>query len=177
MGLRQNSGPEELPSRITVGECALALDGGTVCLIGSDQADRDVYILLATPLQRCSSSHVAGRLYFNHKLVPMRSQQEAQILRLLSEATVQVTHLPPTSSGPRMLVLGRDIQEFLQRTPEDNCRAFIRKIVEAVQSEDYLRYATDEEKAEKKAIADESTRDDWERPSGKKKRRPWRGGE
>jgi hypothetical protein len=69
-----------------------------------------------------------------------------------------------------MAIIGEEIKEFLEQRPEDNCRAFIRRVVEAVQSESYLRYATDEEKA----IADESNRDEWERPSGKKKRRTWR---
>jgi hypothetical protein len=71
-----------------------------------------------------------------------------------------------------MVIIGEDIREFLEQPPEENCRAFMRKIVEAVQSESYLRLATDEEKA----IAAEAERDEWERPSGKKKRRVWHRG-
>jgi hypothetical protein len=51
-------------------------------------------------------------------------------------------------------------------------RAFVRQIVESVQSESYLRFATDEERA----LSDEANRGEWERPSGKKERRPWRRG-
>ena len=71
-----------------------------------------------------------------------------------------------------MAVFGQDIKDFLEQTPEENCRAFIRKIVESVQSESYLRLATDEERV----LADEANRDEWERPSGKKQRRSWRRG-
>jgi hypothetical protein len=69
-----------------------------------------------------------------------------------------------------MAIIGNDIKEFFQQTPEENCRAFIRRIVEQVQAESYLRFATDEEKA----IADEANRDEWGQPAGKKKRRSWR---
>jgi hypothetical protein len=69
-----------------------------------------------------------------------------------------------------MVIIGEDIKQFLEQTPEENCKAFIRKVVESVQSESYLRFVTDEEKA----IADEAHSDGWERPSGKKKRRTWR---
>jgi hypothetical protein len=115
---------------------------------------------------------VAGRLYFDGGLVPMRSQREAGILKPLSEATVETTSLPPSVETSRMVIIGNDIKQFLEQTPEENCIAFIRKIVEHVQAESYLRFATDEEKA----IVNEASRDEWEQPSEKKKRRPWRRG-
>jgi hypothetical protein len=170
MGLRERIGSDELPIRIIVRDCALTLDGGTIHLFATDEAGHQVSITLATSLPR-SSMRVAGRLYFDGKLVPMRSEREARILKLLSEATVQVPRLPPIGTS-RMAILGEDIREFFEQTPHENCRAFIRKIVESVQSESYLRFTTDEENA----IADEANRDVWERPSGKKKRRTWRRG-
>jgi hypothetical protein len=91
---------------------------------------------------------------------------------LLSEATVEAPRSPPVVTTSRMAIMGADIREFLERTPEENHGAFIRKIVESVQSESYLSFATDEERT----IADEANRDKWERPSGKKKRRTWRRG-
>jgi hypothetical protein len=149
----------------------MALDGGTIHLSATDEDDRQVSIMLATSLPS-SSMRVAGRLYFDGHLVPMRSEREAQVLKLLSEATVEAPGLPPSAPTSGMVIIGADIKEFLEQTPEENCRAFIRRIVESVQSESYLRFATEEERA----IADESNRDEWERPSGKKKRRTWRRG-
>jgi hypothetical protein len=171
MRLPERIGSDELPIRIIVRDCALTLDGGTIHLFATDEAGHQVSIMLATSLPG-SSMRVAGRLYFDGSLVPMRSEQEARILKLLSQATVQVPRLPPSGRRSRMAIIGEDIKEFLEQTPEENCRAFIRKIVESVQSESYLRFATDEESA----IADEANRDEWERPSGKKKRRTWRRG-
>jgi hypothetical protein len=172
MGLRERIGPDELPNRITVRDCALTLDGGTIHLFATDEAGRHVSIVLTTTLPGGPSMSVSGRLYFDGDLVPMRSEREARILKLLSEARVQAPRLPPSGRNQRMVIIGEDIKEFFERSPEENCKAFIRKIVESVQSHSYLRFATDEEKT----IADEANRDDWERPSGKKKRRPWRRG-
>jgi hypothetical protein len=170
MGLLQRGPADELPARIVIRDCALTLDGGTIHLIATDETGRQVGIVMATSLP--GSSMVAGRLYFDGGLVPIRSEREARILTLLSEATVQPPRLPPRGRSSRMVSIGEDIKAFLEQGPEENCRAFIRKIVEAVQSESYLRLATDDEKA----LAEEAERDEWERPSGKKKRRAWHRG-
>ena len=172
MGLQERTGSDELPTRIVVRDCAMALDGGTIHLSATDEAGRLVSIMLATPLPS-SSMRVAGRLYFDGDLVPMRSEREAGILKLLSEASVEAPGLPPRVQKSRMAVFGQDIKDFLEQTPEENCRAFIRKIVESVQSENYLRLVTDEEKA----LAEDANRDEWDPPSGKKKRRTWRRGQ
>ncbi len=172
MGLRERTGSDELPTRIVVRDCAMALDGGTIHLSAKDEAGRPVSIMLATSLPS-SSMRVAGRLYFDGDLVPIRSEREAGILKLLSEATVEAPRLPAHVQKSRMVVIGQDIKDFLEQTPEENCTAFLRKIIESVQSESYLRLATDEERA----LADEANRDEWERPSGKKKRRFWRRGQ
>jgi hypothetical protein len=99
----------------------------------------------------------------------MLTTREIRILKLLSEATVEAPHLRPSVQGARRAVIGRDIKDFLDQTPEENCRTFIRKIVESVQSESYLRLVTDDEKA----LVEEANRDEWDRSSGKKKRRSW----
>lgn len=169
MGFRERTGSDELPTRIVVRDCAMALDGGTIHLSATDEAGRQVSIMLATPLPS-SSMRVAGRLYFDGDLVPMRSEREAGVLKLLTAATVEAPELPPRVENSRMVVIGQDIKDFFARSPEKNCRAFIRKIVESVQSDNYLRLVTDDEKA----LADEANRDEWDRPIGKKKRRTWR---
>jgi hypothetical protein len=171
MGLAPRSPSEELPSRIVVRDCALMLDGGTIHLFATDETGREVSIMLITTLPK-SSTLVAGRLYFDGGLVPMRSEREARILRLLSEATVKAPRLPPSGRTGQILIIGEDIKQFFEQTPEENCATFVRKILESVQSENYLRYVTDEEKA----LANEANRDDWDRPSAKKKRRLWRRG-
>ena len=172
MGLQKRTSSDDLPTRIVIRDCAMMLDGGTIELFATDEAGRDVTILLATTLPN-SSPRVAGRLYFDGELVPLRSEQEAGILKLLSEADVAVPPRPtPSRRTSGITISGNDIKEFLEQSPEENCKAFIRRIVESVQSETYLRRATDEEKA----LAEEATRDECEQKTAKKKRRFWRRG-
>jgi hypothetical protein len=172
MGFRERTGSDELPTQIAVRDCAMSLDGGTIHLCATDEAGRQVSIMLATLLPS-SLMRVPGHLYFDGDLVPMRSDREAGILKLLSEATVEPPRLPPSAQKSRMVVFGQDIKDFLEQTPEESCRAFIREILDSVQSESYLRLVTDEEKA----LAEEANRDEWGRPTGKKKRRAWRRGQ
>ena len=96
MGLQERTGSDELPTRIVVRDCAMTLDGGTIHLGATDEAGRQVSILLATTLP--GSSRVAGRLYFDGDLVPMRSEREAGILKLLSEAKVEAPHCRQTAA-------------------------------------------------------------------------------
>lgn len=170
MGFRERAGSDEVPTRIVVRDCAMRLDGGTIHLYATDEAGGELSITLVTTWP--AWPRVAGRLYVDGDLVPMRSEREAQILKVLSEAKIEAPRLPPGRRTSGMAVIGNDIKKFLEQTPEENCRAFIRRIVESVQSENYLGFATDEERA----LADTSYRDEWERPSIKKKRRPWRRG-
>lgn len=173
MGFQQRTDSDELPNRLVVRGCAMACDGGTIHLDATDDAGFQVSILLATPLP---SFRVSGRLYFNGALVPIRSEREARIIALLSEATVKTSGPVASNLNPQMLIASSDLKDFLERTPEENCRASIRTILRAVQSETYPRLATSEERALAKDLADEANRDNWERPSGKKKRRSWRRG-
>ena len=125
MGWPKRVASDELPIRIVVRHCALTLDGGTIHLFATDEAGRQLSIMLATPLPG-SSMRVAGRLYFDGGLVPMRSERESQLLKLLSEATIQTPRLPPSGHTSRKAIIGEDIKEFLEQTHEENCRAFIR---------------------------------------------------
>src|SRR5262249_36248427 len=115
---------------------------------------------------------IPGGAGYGGTLVPMRSEREAGILKLQLEASVKAPGLPPLAQNSRMVAIGQDIKDFLEQTPAENCRPFIRKIVQSVQSESYLRLGTDDEKA----VAEEANRDEWEQPPAKKKRRSWRRG-
>jgi hypothetical protein len=142
---------DALPSRIVVRDSAYALDGGTIHLRATDERGRELGILLvqhAFPQASPSMDLIPGRLYFGSQLVPIRSELEERVLRLLSEAEVQVPP-PPPPQPPRknMLILGDDIKAFMSRTPEENCRAFLREIVEFVRSERYVTFAAEVERA------------------------------
>src|SRR4051794_35541913 len=115
MGLREPIPSNELPTWIVVRDCALKLDGGAIHLIATDESGRQISIVLATSLP--GSSKVAGRLYFDGGIVPMRSERESRILKLLSEAPVQAPHLPTRDRASRNAIIGEDIKEFLEQTP------------------------------------------------------------
>src|SRR5262249_29532521 len=125
MGLPERTVSDELPTRIVVRHCAMKLDGGTIYLGATDEAGRLVSILLATPIGW--SELAAGRLYFDGNLVPMRSEREAGILKLLSEAKVEVPNSGPIGVHSRIAFGSEDIREYFERTPDENCRAFIHK--------------------------------------------------
>jgi hypothetical protein len=142
---------DALPSRIVVRDSAYALDGGTIHLRATDERGRELSILLvqhAFPQASPSMDLIPGRLYFGSKLVPIRSELEERVLRLLSEAEVQAPP-PPPPQPPRKntLIVGDDIKAFMSRTPEENCRAFLREIVEFVRSERYVTFAAEVERA------------------------------
>src|SRR5262245_17715069 len=47
MGLQERTGSAELPTRIVVRDCGMMLDGGTILLSATDEAGRQVSIVLA----------------------------------------------------------------------------------------------------------------------------------
>lgn len=142
---------DEFPRRIVVLDFAYALDGGTIHLQATDELGRELGILLvqhAYPQASPSMKLIPGRLYFCSQLVPIRSKLEERVLRLLSEAEVRAPH----TQQPRknMLILGDDIKAVASQTPEENCRAFLREIVEFVRSERYITFAAEIEQAAEK---------------------------
>jgi hypothetical protein len=162
---------ERLPKRIVVRDCALTLDGGTIHLIATDETGFEFSIVLVQHVLPYGgrSLGIAGRLYFGPLLVPVRSELEDRVLLLLTEATVEAPSLPPPGSGRQMAIIGEDIKQFFARTPEENCRAFIREMVEFVQSEHYVALAAETEPE----TPDESGDEESYVRSGKKKRRKW----
>ncbi|QJW93659.1 hypothetical protein [Frigoriglobus tundricola] len=138
------------PSRLVVRDSAYALDGGTIHLRATDERGRELGIVLvqhAFPDAGRSMDAIPGRLYFGSQLVPVRSELEERVLRLLADAEVQAPP-PPPPQPPRknFAVIGDDIQVFLSRTPE-NCRAFLRETVEFVRAERYVAFAAEVERA------------------------------
>jgi hypothetical protein len=80
-----------LPAKLTIHECAIALDGGTKYLMAKDETGREHTIKLtqhAFPRVDRSTGELPGRLHFDGQLVPMRSEVEARILSLLKTAEV-----------------------------------------------------------------------------------------
>lgn len=142
-----------LPARLTIRNCAYALDGGTTVLQAVDEAGHEHVIKLvqhAFP-QASPPDWIPGRLYFDEELVPMRSDLEAGVLALLRAAEVRFTerHVPGEriQLSPNALILGDDIRQVLTRGPEENIRALTARVIEFVESESYFWFADRVEQA------------------------------
>lgn len=106
----------------------------------------------AFPQANPSLDAIPGRLYFDGHLVPMRSELEFGVLRLLRAADIRYID-PPSYEGeriqlsPNALILGDDIRQTLIRTPDENLRAQLASIVRFVESEEYVPFAEQVEQA------------------------------
>lgn len=91
-----------LPTAITISGCESYLDGGTIIIGADDGNQRNIEIRLNQPsfdfrfpvffwiAKRIGSGKsLPGRLLLNGKLVPVRSQIEDRVLRLLTNANIQ----------------------------------------------------------------------------------------
>jgi hypothetical protein len=138
-----------LPKRLTIYNCALTLDGGTISLQATDEAGLGHEVVLvqhAFPRASRSPDAIPGRLYFDGDLIPMRSAAEAEVLNLLRAADIRYQSALPESGertqlSPNALILGDDIREVLTRGPEENIRALTARVIQFVESEQYLRFA------------------------------------
>jgi hypothetical protein len=138
-----------LPAHLTLRDSAHALDGGTTSLMATDEAGCQHGVTLvqhSRPQASPSFDAVPGRLYFDGRLVPLRSELEAAVLALLKSAGVRFEGRPPFGGetfqhSPNALILGDDIREVLARGPEDNIRALTAKVIAFVESDEYLSFA------------------------------------
>lgn len=152
---RDDSARPPLPTRLTIRNCAHALDGGTIWLEASDEAGshREVELIQhASPASSAWPDRIPGRLYFDGQLVPMRSGLETELLALLRSA--EVLYEPPVRPkevafklSPKRSVLGEDIREMCARNPVDNQRALKAELIRFVESEQYIRFAEKVEQA------------------------------
>jgi hypothetical protein len=135
-----------LPSRLILYSCAYATDGGTQLLLATDEDGRQHSVRLnqhALPVSNPEDDQIPGRLYFDDKLIPIRSQAEANVLTLLRSAEIAspgfVKERSPRPSP--MLVIGQDIKDFLEQTPLEARLAMTKAVIEFVESDEYLRFA------------------------------------
>ena len=134
----------QLPDSITITDSAYWLDGGTTTLQGRTNTGDEFSIQLN---QRVFDDGGAdpGRLLFNEKLVDVRSDTESQILDLLKNATIEIADrepMPENQTSKNALILGDDIKQVMDNSPEENLRRFRDDIIAYVESEQYVSIAT-----------------------------------
>ncbi len=124
-----------LPFHLVIHESVFTMDGGTTTLLAKDATGREHTVRLvqhAFPNPRGSTDEVPGRLYFDGELVPVRSEFEEHLLRLLRSADV-------TEGGRLGNMVG-----WLAAT----------EVVRYVSSDEYLSFAERVEQATDKTLYD-----------------------
>ena len=128
-------------------ESSYLLDGGTTILQARTESGRECRIRLN---QRRSGglgdpARLPGRLYVDGELVEIRSEYESAVVELLKSASIVPKERPPAPPENRIsknaLVLGADIQQVLDSTPEENLRRLRDEIVAFVTSDEYVHIA------------------------------------
>jgi hypothetical protein len=146
------SGPcKSFPARLMIHNSAYALDGGTISLQAVDEGGEEHRIVLvqhAHPDSSPSRDAIPGRLYFDGELIPIRSDLEAQLLRLLRGAEIEYSPADLEEQrgrqielSPNVLILGEDIRQVLGRSPENNLRGLLGELLSFVESEACLSFA------------------------------------
>ena len=136
-----------LPQSVTLTESSYLLDGGTTILQAKTESGRECRIRLN---QRRSGglgdpARLPGRLYVDGELVEVRSERESAVVELLKSASIAPEERPPVPAENRIsknaLVLGADIQQVLDSTPQENLRRLRDEVVAFVMSEEYVQIA------------------------------------
>lgn len=141
-----------IPDSISVLEGAFATDGGSITLLLSDPAGNRHSLLLSQhllPFGGYPGERWPGRLFFDGKIIGVRSEEEASIVSALKQADIK----PPSSTprgvdlpgeeGPSMIV-GDDIMSYFTKVaegPEAALRHLVTEVIEYVRSEDYVTLA------------------------------------
>jgi len=138
------------PARLVLRSSEYHLDGGTAVLLGSDEQGHEREVMLVQSMfPQSRLSGIPGRLYLDGRPVPVRSELESQVLAVLRAAEVRYTPAEGELAGKRIqlsssvVILSDDIKQVLTRGPEENIRALRNQVVETVESEQYVSFASE----------------------------------
>jgi hypothetical protein len=147
----------EIPEKLTIVDGFYFTDGGSIVLIAEETDSIRHQITLAQHrfLEIFDPNLIPGRLYFNHQMVPVRSEMEAKLIALV-QASAIVPAEPQesgkgeasTSDGP-MMVVGDDLKEYYAKVAEGKgevIQHLIETLLNFVQSREYVRIAKKIEK-------------------------------
>lgn len=142
----------EIPEKLAIIEGFYFTDGGSIVLIAEepDSTRHQITLVQHLFLESVDPNMTPGRLYFNHLMIPVRSEMEANLISLL-EASEIVPGEPHelgkseanAGDGP-VVVVGDDLKEYYARVAEGRHEAIqhlITELVNFVQSRKYVSIA------------------------------------
>jgi len=138
-----------IPRELTIEDGAYALDGGSILLSLRDMQDVQWKLVLVQhriPKDQ-TDPRFPGRLYLDDQMIPVRSDEEGQLLMELKAASISPIYGKkegPKEESEPMHVLSEDIADFLAATrisPLEAIKHLVDSLVHFVESEEYVRLA------------------------------------
>jgi len=142
----------EIPEKLKIVEGFYLTDGGSIVLVAEEPDSTRHQITLAQHmfLEIFDPNLLPGRLYFNHLMVPVRSEMEAKLIALIQVSEILPVEQPEleknklsTRDGP-VVVVGDDLKEYYAKMSEgmeEVIHHLIENLINFVQSREYVRIA------------------------------------
>lgn len=142
----------KIPEKITTVECFYLTDGGSIVLVVEQPNGTRHQITLAQHLflETFDPNRLPGRLYFDHLIVPVRSEMEARLIALLQASEIVPAEPPePKNNGAPFgdglgVIVGDDLKEYYAKAAEGKGEALqhlIENLILFVQSSEYVSIA------------------------------------
>ena len=142
----------EIPEKLTFFEGLYFTDGGSTVLIGTapDGAQHQITLAQHLFLEIFDPNLIPGRLYFDHLMVPVRSEMEEQVIACIQASEIEADEPPKEepkepeqASGPTVVV-GDDLKEYYAKMAEGKhatIQHLIDELLKFVNSGKYVRIA------------------------------------
>ncbi len=142
----------EIPENLIFVDGFYFTDGGSIVLIAEEPDNTRHQITLAQHrfLEIFDPNLLPGRLYFNHLMVPVRSEMEAKLIALVQASDIVPAEPPEpekgeaSSGGGPVVIVGDDLKEYYAKVAEgkeETIRHLIENLINFVHSREYVRIA------------------------------------
>ncbi len=147
----------DIPERLTFLNGHYFTDGGSIVLVGEapDGSRHQVTLGQHRFLDFYDPNVLPGRLYFNHLLVPVRSEMEARVIEMLRSGEILPEESPETAKGTEsaeggpVVIVGDDLKEYYAKVAQgkrETISHLIENVIDYVGSKKYVRIAKKIEK-------------------------------
>jgi hypothetical protein len=152
----------EIPENLTFVDGFYFTDGGSIVLLAEepDRTRHQITLGQHRFLEVFDLNVLPGRLYFNHLLVPVRSEMEVKVIALLQASEIDPVEQPEsekgaasTGDGP-VVVVGDDLKAYYAKVAQGKgatIRYLMENVIDFVGSREYVRIS---KKIDKKVRGD-----------------------